>query len=245
MMLIDTDNKASQRSFIRNLNRQAAEATAEEADVIFAEAYIRVCLPNDLAIYCMTDAIEQLQKTGLLKRDVKCYVKRTQAAISRYEKTLEFTLSGKGGKNPDTLGYFMDIANKFYDSMNIHILRLRTSIKHVLDLDNEPLSEAKSFALLTNVMFHIAVMQFDTFFSARHTSTGVDLRSDFIEARLQGAFSAWRTAVERINFTSQRDPGKDPNVDLGVRTIITQMNNATLINACGEEALAAKQSSKS
>lgn len=244
MMLISTDNKASQRSFVHNLNIQTAETTAAGADTIFAEAYIRVCLPNDLAIFCLTDAVERLQKAGLVKRGVKRYAKLAQDAMRRYERALDFTLSGRGGKTPNSMGYFMDIADKYFERMQVYTLRLRVAIKNFLDIDKEPLSEPKSYALLANAMLHIAVMQFDTFFSVRRTSTGVSLSSDFAEGRLQGVFSAWRTAVEQIDFKSCRDPGKDRNVDLGVQAIISQMNNVDLINACGEEALA-KQASKS
>lgn len=231
VLRVNYDNVRSQRDFVRNLNIDYAQRLAKVADRVFAEAYVRICLPNDLAIFCLTDAVSKLRQGGYLTRNVKHHAMRAQEAVRKYEKALAATLSRR-----QVFQYFMDFSDAYQERMQKHVFLLRMALKSFLDRHGEKDSETKSYAVLANVMFGAAVMQFDAFWNT-HTAQGVDLRADFAIARLQGAFSAWRTAVESIPFSTRDDPQLDKNVTLGVEVLLRQMNNSTTINLCGTQAL--------
>lgn len=231
VLRVNYDNVRSQRSFVRNLNLAYAKRLVQAADRVFAEAYVRVCLPNDLAIFCLTDAISKLRQGGYFTRNVKHHAMRAQEIVKKYEKALSVTLS-----KHQTFQYFMDFSDAYQERMQKHIFLLRMAIKSFLDRHGEKDSEIKSYAVLANVMFSASVMQFDAFWNT-HSAQGIDLRADFAIARLQGAFSAWRMAVESIPFSTKDDPQLDKNVTLGVEVLLKQMNNATTINLCGTQAL--------
>ncbi len=225
------DNDASQRNFVRKLNADYAKRLAKAADKVFAEAYVRICLPNDLAIFCVTDAVAQLKKGGYLTKNVKFHAKKAQAIIKKYEEALAHTLSKTG-----VFQYFMDFSDEYHEKMQKHVFLLRMALKSFLDRHGEKDSDIKSYAVLANVMLSVAVIQFDAFWNT-HTAQGVDLRQDFAIGRLQGVFSAWRSAVEGIPFITTEDPQTDKNVNLGVEVLLRQINNTDTINGAGAHAL--------
>lgn len=223
---------------MRSLNERYVNQFSEDVNVLITQAFVRVCLPNDIALSCMTDAISLLTEAGLVRGGVKYHIRRARQYTEKYEKILSHSLSLKGlGDVEDRYEYFMNFADSYNERMKIYVVRMHSALKRLLDRDHETDSNAKAYAVLTNILLNIAVTQYDVFWNSWTTSVGSNLRDDFMQMRLSGVFSAWRTAVEQLPFISKSDPSKDNDVTIGVETLLQQIANVDNINAAGNEAL--------
>lgn len=222
-----------QRSFQRKLDQQLINRIVKDTDEAYAEAYIRICQPNDLAIFAVTDAVEKLREAGLLRQGVKHHVGRALSYIHGYEQALEATLSRQG-----MFQYFLDMSDTFYEEMQPVMFRFRMAIKNWLDRRGEPQSEVKSYVLWTSSLLWCAVAQWDNYWNMKRKELGdVDPSRHFRQARLQGVLSAWNKAGDCIHWEKSGDMYADPGVDLGMKSIIMQINSNGRINRAGAQAL--------
>lgn len=224
----------SQRSFKRKLDQQLANSLIRKIDEAFAEAYISICQPNDLAIFAVTDAVEKLKEAGMWRQGVKYHAGRALAYIHDYEQALEATTKRAGN-----FQYFLDMSDAFYEEMQPVMLRFRMAIKNWLDRRGEPQSDVKSYFLWARCMLWCVVAQWDKYWERKLNELGgdVDPSQNFRAARLSGVLTAWDKAGENIGWKNPGEMFADPGVDLGMKSILLQINSNERINRCGKKAL--------
>lgn len=224
---------------VNRLNREAAVMRGRKADNAFAEAYVRICQADDLAIFAVTDAVEKVKEAGLFQKGVKHHIKRALAVIDLYEHALVATMHRR-----DTEQYYMDMSDAFYEGIKPVMLRFRIAIKNFLDRRGEPQSEVKSYLLWARQMLWLAVNQWNTYWEQKTEELGFDLSGHFRLARLSGALTAWDKAGDCVHWEKAGDMFADPAVNLGMRSVIIQLNNGERINGAGLKALEMNPDSK-
>lgn len=224
----------SQRSFTRKLDQQLANSIIQKVDEAFAEAYILICQPNDLAIFAVTDAVEKLKEAGMWRQGVKHHAGRALSYIHEYEEALEATTKRSG-----TFQYFLDMSDCFYEEMQPVMFRFRMAIKNWLDRQGEPQSDVKSYVLWARSLLWCVVAQWDTYWERKRKELGgdVDPSRHFRAARLSGVLTAWDKAGDCIHWENPGEMYADPQVDMGMKSILLQINNRERINRCGKNAL--------
>lgn len=213
--------------------KQTAQQLHEESDRIFAQAYMVVCHPNDLAAYSLTDAMERLEQSPFFRQGVKLHAKRAVRAMREYEKRILSHLA-----EHDRGEYFMDSCDEFFSLLKKHVFIMRMTIKQALDDRHSEHSELASYLLTALNMLQIAVVNYDSFWKDMIGKPGgLDIERFFTPARLQGVLSEWWSAVEALPFTLPRDVLQDENVEKAIRVILIKLSDVHIYNAAGEASL--------
>lgn len=216
-----------------SVKKQTALQLHKESDRIFAQAYMVVCHPNDLAAYSLTDAMERLEKSPFFRHGVKLHAKRAMKAMREYETRIFSHLAER-----DRGDYFMDSCDEFFSLMKKHVFIMRMSIKQSLDKRHTENAELLSFLLTALNMLQIAVVNFDSFWKDMIGKPGgMDLERFFTPARLQGVLSEWWSAMEALPFVLPRDVLQDENVEKAIRVIMVKLSDVHIYNAAGEASL--------
>ena len=225
MSAIKITGAMSPMEITRSIIRQKAWKLYEDSDMIFAQAYCYICMPNDAASLAFADAYEQLAHSRYFRQETKKYANLTKKMIESYDRCI-YNHMKKHGK----AYMFMDTCDRYSEHIHKHVFLLRMAIKRELDRNREPESELVSYLLTSLNIMQMAVMNWDVYWATVDNSCGYSLKKDFSGGNFCEIFKIWRKTLVALPLEVKSRTLENSDVRIGIKALTTKLIDPDIIN---------------
>jgi len=189
---------------------------------------------NQIAENAIDTAVDAIIEAGLNNFAIKMYINKVYEDFSHYKKKHCRML---GDRNY----LWQDMTRLAADSIEPDVLKLKYSIKSVLDKNNIDRSGLRADVFTADALIQTAVSSYDHLVGAFQKQTLWKIDCDFRHARLIKAQRAWAYISKFMEYTGKREVdinlNTDPQCELAMKIIINRFTNHDFLNDSAGEAL--------
>lgn len=212
--------------------------------------YILIGSVNNLASATITDALLFLKKNKFFNsKEGRKWATRADKKYKDYETALKFHLKDYSAANRakdgrDKYNLWLDVTDKVQEDMNIHIFKLRNSLKMCFDRYKVKEAEALAYIWTAHIVTDISLAAYDKLFKTIKDEFKIDISELFIRGRLTDVYTCWDKATDAFEKAFNTYQGKeidlykDSNVVLATDVILVQLSDMELYNRAGDYGIA-------
>lgn len=191
---------------------------------------------NQVAYLAMDDAVDYLQRVGMMRQQIKVKALKALQEFRKYEKAVyqHFKVS-----DDDRFYLWSDMTSRAADNLQGDVDKLYFSIKGVIDRYNVKDSEVHAKIQTASALIDLSVLMFDTMVQRYQSQTIVPIAGAFSGGKLSAVQSNWR---EVAHLTGRKvlpaiDLNQDKTCHLAIKVILTKYQQAEFLNDAAAEAL--------
>lgn len=191
-------------------------------DQVCAQWYVTVAPMNDIALFSLNDAIEQLKASPKWKKKgIRKSCEDAQRLAKRYEHILYSKIRDAKSKDPSQ--YFMDYMDSWQDETKLDVDILRFSISNALLRMNYRWDvELASWVFTAWNMLSTACRCFDAYFRGAEKEVGENYSKAFYDGRMTKIQKAFEVAARSFDPNHEYPLPKDEMCVRAVRVIMNR-----------------------
>lgn len=225
------------------IKRETIERAVNKAEGNF---YVLVGSANNLASSTITDALFYLKKHNFYNcREGRKWAVQADKKYKEYEIALKYHLKDysseyKSEDGRDKYNLWLDVTDKVYDDMQIHLIKLFQALKFSFDKYKIKEAEALAYIWTAHIVTDIACAIFDKLFKTIKDEFKIDISELFNRGRITDVYTCWDKATDvygklfDTHTNKVIDLYKEKNVVLAVDVITVQLSNMDLYNKAGD-----------
>lgn len=188
---------------------------------------------NDLAGFAIFDAMDELRRSPLFKREVKFYANLVSKSFDKYERETKWQF-----RDDKLWQLYLDLADGFQSFMQPHVMKLRLAALNKLTSMDIPHRATLSYVITAQSMLVFACETFNGYFNAQRSALGVDAREEYSFLHLSAERRLWRKLTDiLIPFYVEKNISQDHDFQLACQIICRQSYNDGRLNSIAKDAM--------